>query len=141
MELLFLLALLLSLIIFTCEGIGVLMDKSVPFFVWFGNNIYLFLGTIFLISSIFAYFYLKSHPAEKYFNEYEKGLVSEEVAIANIAKTLLLPKYVKLPSIFKLSLESFRLNRFSKNIKAKTDFMNTLTDYINNKERAKIIEK
>ena len=136
MEFLIALILLICLIIFTCEGAGVLLDKSEPFFISLSDNIYLILGVIFFCLSILAYLYLKPHEAERYFDKYKNGEISRDVAIRNIANTMYNARREKLPSIYQNKIMVIRLQFLRKRIREESAFLVDLQEYIKNRERA-----
>jgi hypothetical protein len=135
MELIVIIIILAAIITFTCEGLPVLLKKASPYFISIGDNIYLIGGLAALIVSAYILIYFKPHPAEKEFEKYQRGLISREAAIKNIANTMYNYKRDNIPSVRTNKKTERQLNALRKRVKAETQFINDLREYIKAKER------
>ncbi len=101
------------------------------------NNIYFFCCAGCIALAIYISIFLKPHPADKEIRAYKKGEITRQVAIERVAETMYSPQKEGIPPIYKSKIIENRLQALRKRVRAETDFMNDLTNYLKTKSRMK----
>lgn len=136
----FIFAVLEAIFEFIGELLGGLVDSVSPAvvsaYVFTKDNIYAISGVLVLIFALCAWEYLREHPFEIIFKEYKAGIIKREVAVKRIVNSMYNYERDPIPSAFRSKLMERRLKAHGRRVRAETEFMNDVREYM--KARARV---
>lgn len=134
---LLIIAALVELLKWLCTLVEMFFAGIAYYFIIFGHflekNYWMILGISCLVASVLYLIYNKPHRWERIYKQYKKGLITRNQALMRIGDTMYDP-YSPLPSATSSRVNEKRINALSKRLRAETEFVQDLKEYIIKKE-------